>query len=163
VATFSSCVRPRLALLIAGTDGWLARALSRERNDCPGSMVRSQRTISRYPTYVFAPMLLLWIGGYPCQAPRRATLIGSTCACWHPALHSAELMPDEDHFFLGLFPVIEIVPSFHVIVSNVVANCAVSASCSLLPSWSWCPLALFIPRGTCFSSIGHADLNRLWW
>jgi phosphatidylcholine synthase len=102
-----------VALVIDGTDGMLARRL-RVKETIPSFDGARLDDIVDYITYVFAPVVLLWTGGY---LPDGA--FGGTLAAL-PLLASSYQFcrvdaKTEDHFFLG-FPSYWNVVAFYVVV-----------------------------------------------
>src|SRR6266571_376079 len=102
-----------VALIIDGTDGWLARRF-RVSETLPWFDGRRLDDIVDYLTYVFAPVLLLWSGGY---LPSGS--VGLILAAL-PLLASSYQFcrvdaKTEDYFFLG-FPSYWNVVAFYTIV-----------------------------------------------
>ncbi len=102
-----------VALLIDGTDGMLARRL-RVKQTIPWFDGARLDDIVDYLTYAFAPMVLLWTGGYLPEGAGGATLAAL------PLLASSYQFcrvdaKTEDHFFLG-FPSYWNVVAFYVVV-----------------------------------------------
>ena len=102
-----------VALVIDGTDGMLARRL-RVREALPWFDGARLDDIVDYLTYVFAPVVLLWIGGYLPAGP-----VGAGLAAL-PLLASSYQFcrvdaKTADHFFLG-FPSYWNVVAFYVVV-----------------------------------------------
>ncbi|MBA2739382.1 MAG: CDP-diacylglycerol O-phosphatidyltransferase [Actinomycetota bacterium] len=101
------------ALIIDGTDGMLARRL-RVKQTIPWFDGARLDDIVDYLTYAFAPMVLLWTGGYLPEGAGGATLAAL------PLLASSYQFcrvdaKTEDHFFLG-FPSYWNVVAFYVVV-----------------------------------------------
>jgi phosphatidylcholine synthase len=146
------------SLIIDSTDGLLARRL-RVSEALPffdGAMLDN---IVDYMTYVFAPMVLLWSGGYlPAGTP------GVVFAAL-PLLASSYQFcrvdaKTDDHFFLG-FPSYFNVVAFYAIVfePGPAALAAVLAACSLLV---FVPIRYVYPTRTiAFRKISLA-LTALW-
>ncbi len=104
-----------IALIIDSTDGSLARRF-RVREAIPWFDGARLDDIVDYLTYVFAPVLLLWSGGY------LGTGVSSTILAAFPLLASSYQFcrvdaKTDDHFFLG-FPSYWNVVAFYVIVFN---------------------------------------------
>ncbi len=104
-----------IALVIDSTDGSLARRF-RVRETMPWFDGARLDDIVDYLTYVFAPVLLLWSGGY------LGTGVGSTILAAFPLLASSYQFcrvdaKTDDHFFLG-FPSYWNVVAFYVIIFN---------------------------------------------
>ncbi|WP_026370634.1 CDP-alcohol phosphatidyltransferase family protein [Kallotenue papyrolyticum] len=123
------------ALIIDSTDGTLARRF-RVSETIPWFDGRRLDDIVDYLTYVFAPVLLLWSGGY---LPAGLTGI---CIAAMPLLASSYQFcrvdaKTDDHFFLG-FPSYWNVVAFYVIVFQL-APATVSAILTL------CALLVFVP------------------
>ncbi|WP_110181258.1 CDP-alcohol phosphatidyltransferase family protein [Nocardioides solisilvae] len=102
-----------VAMVIDGTDGLLARHL-RVKEVMPGFDGALLDNIVDYITYVFAPMVLLWAGGYLPGA-----WFGGVCAavpvlasCYQFCRSDAKT---DDHFFLG-FPSYWNIVAFYVVV-----------------------------------------------
>ncbi len=105
-----------LALIIDGTDGMLARRL-RVKEVIPGFDGARLDDVVDYITYCFAPIFLLWYGGYLPEGH-----LGTLLAVL-PLLASSYQFcrtdaKTEDHFFLG-FPSYWNVLAFYVIVLDV--------------------------------------------
>ncbi|VXC46965.1 CDP-alcohol phosphatidyltransferase family protein [Nocardioides sp. AX2bis] len=105
-----------LALLIDGTDGMLARRL-RVKEVIPNFDGARLDDVVDYITYCFAPVFLLWYGGYLPEGS-----LGTLVAVL-PLLASSYQFcrtdaKTEDHFFLG-FPSYWNVVAFYVIVLDV--------------------------------------------
>ena len=102
-----------VALIVDGTDGMLARRM-RVKETIPSFDGARLDDIVDYITYVFAPIILLWTGGY-----LPGGVFGGTIAVL-PLLASSYQFcrvdaKTEDHFFLG-FPSYWNVVAFYVIV-----------------------------------------------
>ena len=105
-----------IALIIDSTDGTLARRF-RVSEIMPWFDGRRLDDIVDYLTYVFAPVLLLWSGGYLPEG------IGGLVMAALPLLASSYQFcrvdaKTEDHFFLG-FPSYWNVVAFYTIVFNL--------------------------------------------
>jgi len=101
------------ALIVDGTDGMLARRL-RVQQTLPWFDGARLDDIVDYLTYAFAPMVLLWTGGYLPEG------IGGTLLAALPLLASSYQFcrvdaKTDDHFFLG-FPSYWNVIAFYVVV-----------------------------------------------
>ena len=119
------------ALVIDGTDGMLARRF-RVKETIPSFDGAMLDNIVDYITYVFAPVVLLWTGGY-----LPAGAFGAAMAVL-PLLASSYQFcrvdaKTEDHFFLG-FPSYWNVIAFYVVVMQLSATttAAILVVCSLL-------------------------------
>ncbi|MBT0772288.1 hypothetical protein KIH74_25305 [Kineosporia sp. J2-2] len=119
------------ALVIDGTDGMLARRL-RVKETIPSFDGARLDDIVDYITYVFAPVVLLWTGGYLPDG-----MLGGTLAAL-PLLASSYQFcrvdaKTDDHFFLG-FPSYWNVVAFYVIVAGLGATTTgiILAVCSAL-------------------------------
>jgi phosphatidylcholine synthase len=124
-----------IALIIDSTDGTFARRF-RVSETLPWFDGRRLDDIVDYLTYVFAPVLLLWISGY---LPSGAT--GATLAAL-PLLASSYQFcrvdaKTEDHFFLG-FPSYWNIVAFYAIVFTL--SPAVVGAILLI-----CSLLVFVP------------------
>jgi phosphatidylcholine synthase len=120
-----------VALVIDGTDGMLARRL-RVKETIPSFDGARLDDIVDYITYVFAPVVLLWTGGY-----LPGGVLGGTLAAL-PLLASSYQFcrvdaKTEDHFFLG-FPSYWNVVAFYVIVAGLseTTTAAIFVVCSAL-------------------------------
>ncbi len=105
-----------VALVVDGTDGMLARRM-RVKERIPWFDGARLDDIVDYLTYAFAPMLLLWSGGY---LPEGAV---GTALATVPLLASSYQFcrvdaKTDDHFFLG-FPSYWNVLAFYVIVAGL--------------------------------------------
>ena len=102
-----------LALIIDGTDGWLARRV-RVSQVLPWFDGRRLDDIVDYLTYVFAPILLLWVAGY---LPTGAIgiLLAALCLLASGYQFCRVDAKTDDHFFLG-FPSYWNVIAFYAIV-----------------------------------------------
>jgi phosphatidylcholine synthase len=120
-----------IALLIDGTDGWLARRF-RVSQMLPWFDGRRLDDIVDYLTYVFAPMLLLWTGGY---LPGGAVGIILVALCLLASGYQFCRVDakTEDHFFLG-FPSYWNVVAFYVIVFKLAPGtvAAILLICAIL-------------------------------
>ncbi|HYN87546.1 MAG TPA: CDP-alcohol phosphatidyltransferase family protein, partial [Ardenticatenaceae bacterium] len=119
------------ALIIDGTDGSLARRM-RVSEAFPWFDGARLDNIVDYLTYVFAPVLLLWSGGYLPEG------IGGLILATLPLLASSYQFchvdaKTDDHFFLG-FPSYWNVIAFYVIVFNLppLTLSAILLICSIL-------------------------------
>ncbi len=120
-----------IALIIDSTDGTLARRF-RVSERLPSFDGRRLDDIVDYLTYVFAPVLLLWSGGY-LPSGTSGTILASL-----PLLASSYQFcrvdaKTDDHFFLG-FPSYWNVVAFYMIVFNVAPHVVgiILTVCSLL-------------------------------
>lgn len=102
-----------VALLIDGTDGWLARRVQVSQV-LPWFDGRRLDDIVDYLTYVFAPILLLWVAGY---LPTGAIgiLLAALCLLASGYQFCRVDAKTDDHFFLG-FPSYWNVIAFYAIV-----------------------------------------------
>lgn len=105
-----------IALIVDSTDGSLARRF-RVSETLPWFDGRRLDDIVDYLTYVFAPVLLLWMGGYLPAGP------GGMILATLPLLASSYQFcrvdaKTDDHFFLG-FPSYWNVVAFYAIVFNL--------------------------------------------
>jgi phosphatidylcholine synthase len=105
-----------IALVIDGTDGMLARRL-RVKETIPSFDGARLDDIVDYITYVFAPVILLWTGGYLPQGVWGGTLaaLPLLASCYQFCRVDAKT---DDHFFLG-FPSYWNVVAFYVIVAGL--------------------------------------------
>ncbi|HEY6539351.1 MAG TPA: CDP-alcohol phosphatidyltransferase family protein [Ktedonobacteraceae bacterium] len=102
-----------IALLIDGTDGWLARRVHVSQV-LPWFDGRRLDDIVDYLTYVFAPILLLWVGGYLPAGPG-GIVLAALCLLASGYQFCRVDAKTEDHFFLG-FPSYWNVIAFYAIV-----------------------------------------------
>ena len=120
-----------VAFLVDSTDGTLARRF-RVSETLPWFDGRRLDDIVDYLTYVFAPMLLLWMGGY-LPAGNGGVAIASLPLLASTYQFCRADAKTEDHFFLG-FPSYWNIVAFYIVVfalsPAVVA--ALLAICSLL-------------------------------
>ena len=119
------------ALVIDGTDGMLARRF-RVKETIPSFDGAMLDNIVDYITYVFAPVVLLWTGGYLPAGAAGAAL------AFMPLLASSYQFcrvdaKTEDHFFLG-FPSYWNVIAFYVVVLQLkpATTATILVVCSLL-------------------------------
>lgn len=102
-----------IALLIDGTDGWLARRVH-VSEVLPWFDGRRLDDIVDYLTYVFAPILLLWVAGYLPGGPG-GIVLAALCLLSSGYQFCRVDAKTEDHFFLG-FPDYWNVIAFYAIV-----------------------------------------------
>lgn len=102
-----------IALLIDGTDGWLARRFHVSQV-LPWFDGRRLDDIVDYLTYVFAPILLLRVGGYLPVGPG-GIMLAALCLLASGYQFCRVDAKTEDHFFLG-FPSYWNVIAFYTIV-----------------------------------------------
>lgn len=147
-----------ITLIIDGTDGMLARRL-RVSETLPWFDGGRLDDIVDYLTYVFAPVLLLWIVGY---LPDGAS--GVIIAAL-PLLASSYQFcrvdaKTEDHFFLG-FPSYWNVVAFYVIVFNLPPSTVsvIFVICSLLV---FVPIRYLYPSRTVAFRLLSLMLTALW-
>src|SRR5213082_3536365 len=133
-----------LALIIDGTDGWLARRF-RVSETLPWFDGRRLDDIVDYLTYVFAPILLLWNTGH---LPSGST--GMVLAAL-PLLASGYQFcrvdaKTEDYFFLG-FPSYWNIAAYYIIIFNVppAAVTGILLGCSILV---FIPISYLYPSRT---------------
>ncbi len=120
-----------LALVIDGTDGMLARRL-RVKQTLPWFDGARLDDIVDYLTYAFAPMVLLWTGGYLPDG------VGGTLLAALPLLASSYQFcrvdaKTDDHLFLG-FPSYWNVVAFYVVVLGIgqLATALILVTCAVL-------------------------------
>ncbi|MBA2508878.1 MAG: CDP-diacylglycerol O-phosphatidyltransferase [Nocardioidaceae bacterium] len=102
-----------IALIIDGTDGMLARRL-RVKQTIPWFDGARLDDIVDYLTYAFAPMVLLWTGGYLPDGAGGAMLAALPLLASSYQFCRVDAKTD-DHFFLG-FPSYWNVVAFYVVV-----------------------------------------------
>jgi phosphatidylcholine synthase len=146
------------ALIIDGTDGMLARRL-RVKETIPSFDGARLDDIVDYITYVFAPVVLLWTGGYLPDG-----VVGGTLAAL-PLLASSYQFcrvdaKTDDHFFLG-FPSYWNVVAFYVIVAGLgsVTTGIILAVCSALV---FVPIKYIYPSRTRIFRRANLLLNAAW-
>lgn len=119
------------ALIIDGTDGMLARRLQVTKA-LPWFDGRRLDDIVDYLTYVFAPVLLLWIGGYLGAGPAALVLAALPLLASSYQFCRVDAKTD-DHFFLG-FPSYWNVIAFYAVILAVspITLGTILVVCSLL-------------------------------
>ena len=131
-----------LALFIDGTDGMLAR-WARVKEHVPEFDGARLDDIVDYLTYAFAPMLLLWSGGYLPEgsAGTVVAVVPLIASCYQFCRVDAKT---EDHLFLG-FPSYWNVIAFYAVVLGLgpAALTAILLVCSVL---------VFVPVGYLYPS-----------
>ncbi len=146
------------ALLIDGTDGWLARRL-RVSETLPWFNGRRLDDIVDYLTYVFAPVLLLWTGGYLPAGPGGIVLaaLPLLTSCYQFCRVDAKT---EDYFFLG-FPSYWNVVAFYTIVFKLapIAVGSILLICSILV---FVPIRYLYPSRTIAFRTLTLILTGLW-
>lgn len=147
-----------LALIIDGTDGMLARRL-RVKERLPWFDGARLDDIVDYLTYVFAPMLLLWSGGYLPSG------VAGTILAMVPLLASSYQFcrvdaKTDDHFFLG-FPSYWNIVAFYAIVLDLgtVAVTSILLICSALVA---VPVCYLYPSRTRTLRRTNLVLTGLW-
>ena len=119
------------ALVIDGTDGTLARRL-RVKETIPEFDGARLDDIVDYLTYVFAPMVLLWAGGYLPAGPLGLVLaaIPLVASSYQFCRTDAKT---EDHYFLGFTSYWNVV-AFYVVVMDLgpAVTTAVLLACAVL-------------------------------
>ena len=131
-----------VALVVDGTDGMLARGL-KVKEHIPWFDGATLDNVVDYLTYAFAPMILLWSGGY-LGTGQLTTVLAAV-----PLVASAYQFcrfdaKTEDHLFLG-FPSYWNVVAFYVIVLDLQP---VTVALLLLV----CSLLVFVPIGYVYPS-----------
>jgi len=146
------------ALVIDGTDGMLARRL-RVKETIPSFDGARLDDIVDYITYVFAPVVLLWTGGYLPEG-----VVGGTLAAL-PLLASSYQFcrvdaKTDDHFFLG-FPSYWNVVAFYVIVASLSPTTTgiILAVCSALV---FVPIKYIYPSRTRVFRRANLLMNAAW-
>ena len=147
-----------IALLIDSTDGLLARRLrvSEALPSFDGAMLDN---IVDYMTYVLAPMLLLWSGGY--LPDGNAGIIVAALPLLASSYQFCRVdAKTEDHFFLG-FPSYFNVLAFYAIVFGMTqgALAALLVTCSLLV---FVPIRYVYPTRTAAFRRLSLFLTALW-
>ncbi len=147
-----------IALLIDSTDGLLARRLrvSEALPSFDGAMLDN---IVDYMTYVLAPMLLLWSGGY--LPDGNAGIVVAALPLLASSYQFCRVdAKTEDHFFLG-FPSYFNVLAFYAIVFGMTqgALAALLVTCSLLV---FVPIRYVYPTRTAAFRRLSLFLTALW-
>ena len=147
-----------VALLIDSTDGWMARRLQVSKT-LPWFDGRRLDDIVDYLTYVFAPLLLLWTGGYLPAGTGGLILMGIPllASCYQFCRVDAKT---DDDCFLG-FPSYWNVVAFYTIVFKLAPTTVgtILLICSLL---AFVPIRYVYPSRTkIFRSLTLA-LTALW-
>jgi len=147
-----------IALLIDGTDGWLARRVHVSQV-LPWFDGRRLDDIVDYLTYVFAPMLLLWAGGYLPAGPG-GIVLGALCLLASGYQFCRVDAKTEDHFFLG-FPSYWNVIAFYAIVFRLtpVTVAAILLICAILV---FVPIRYLYPSRTVAFRPLTVVLTALW-
>jgi phosphatidylcholine synthase len=147
-----------VALIIDGTDGMLARRM-RVKETIPQFDGARLDDIVDYITYVFAPVVLLWTGGY-----LPGGVLGGTLAAL-PLLASSYQFcrvdaKTDDHFFLG-FPSYWNVVAFYVIVMGLseTTTAAILVLCSALV---FVPIKYIYPSRTRVFRTANLLLTAVW-
>ena len=147
-----------VALLIDGTDGWLARRVHVSQV-LPWFDGRRLDDIVDYLTYVFAPILLLWVGGF---LPTGASgiLLAALCLLSSGYQFCRVDAKTEDHFFLG-FPSYWNVIAFYAIVFKLapVAVAIILLICAILV---FVPIRYLYPSRTVAFRPLTVALTALW-
>jgi len=119
------------ALFIDGTDGTLARRL-RVKETIPGFDGARLDDIVDYITYAFAPMVLLWAGGYLPDGPWGAVFAAIPLMASGYQFCRTDAKTD-DHFFLG-FPSYWNVVAFYAVVLDLAPalTAAILVVCAIL-------------------------------
>ena len=120
-----------LALVIDGTDGWLARRFH-VKETLPWFDGARLDDIVDYLTYVFAPILLLWNTGHLPKGPAGIILAALPLLASGYQFCRVDAKTD-DHFFLG-FPSYWNVLAFYIIIFNLspIIVGAILLTCSIL-------------------------------
>lgn len=102
-----------VAMVVDGTDGFLARHF-RVKTVVPSVDGALLDNIVDYLTYAFAPMILLWAGGFLPDGPAGGVVaaLPLVASCYQFCRSDAKT---DDHFFLG-FPSYWNVAAFYVVV-----------------------------------------------
>ena len=147
-----------IALIIDGTDGMLARWVDVHRH-LPGFDGALLDNIVDYLTYTFAPMFLLWSGGF------LGTGFTATLLAVIPLVASAYQFcradaKTDDHMFLG-FPSYWNVVAFYIIVCDVgqAGTAAVLLTCAVLV---FVPITYVYPSRTTAYRALTLGLTAVW-
>ena len=146
------------AMIIDGTDGALARRL-RVKETIPGFDGARLDDIVDYITYTFAPIVLLWTGGFlpPGTAGVVVASIPLLASCYQFCQSNAKTA---DHCFVG-FPSYWNVVAFYVVILHLppLATAAVLTTCAVLV---FVPIKYLYPSRTRTLRPLNVTLAGLW-
>ena len=147
-----------VALIIDGTDGWLARRFH-VKETLPWFDGRRLDDIVDYLTYVFAPILLLWNTGHLPTGPAGIILAALPLLASGYQFCRVDAKTD-DHFFLG-FPSYWNVVAFYTIVFNLspMSVGAILFTCSILV---FVPIRYLYPSRTVIFRPLTLTLTGIW-
>jgi phosphatidylcholine synthase len=147
-----------VALIIDGTDGMVARYL-RVSETIPWFDGARLDDIVDYLTYAFAPMVLLWTGGYLPGGFGGGVVAAMPllASCYQFCRTDAKTA---DHFFLG-FPSYWNVIAFYVVVLEIgeAATAAIVVACAILV---FVPIRYLYPSRTKFFRSVNLGFTALW-
>jgi len=147
-----------VALIIDGTDGWLARRFHVKETP-PLFAGRRLDDLVDYLTYVFAPILLLWNTGHLPTGPAGIILAALPLLASGYQFCRVDAKTD-DHFFLG-FPSYWNVVAFYTIVFNLspMSVGAILFTCSILV---FVPIRYLYPSRTVIFRPLTLTLTGIW-
>ncbi len=147
-----------VALIVDGTDGMLARRL-KVKQTIPGFDGARLDDIVDYLTYVFAPVMLLWVGGHLPDGTLGVVLAALPLLASSYQFCRVDAKTD-DHYFLG-FPSYWNVVAFYVVILDLspVITAVLLVSCAALV---FVPIKYIYPsRTTVFRKL-NLTLAGLW-
>jgi phosphatidylcholine synthase len=146
------------ALIIDGTDGTLARRL-RVKETIPGFDGARLDDIVDYITYAFAPVVLLWAGGYLPGGPWGVIFAAIPLMASSYQFCRTDAKTD-DHFFLG-FPSYWNVVAFYAVVLDLAPafTAAVLVVCAILV---FVPIKYIYPSRTTTLRALNLTLAAVW-
>jgi phosphatidylcholine synthase len=146
------------ALIIDGTDGTLARRL-RVKETIPGFDGGRLDDIVDYITYAFAPMVLLWAGGFLPDGPMGAVFAAIPLMASSFQFCRTDAKTD-DHFFLG-FPSYWNVVAFYAVVLDLAPalTATILVVCAILV---FVPIKYIYPSRTTTLRALNLTLAALW-
>ena len=147
-----------VALIVDGTDGMLARRL-KVKQTIPGFDGARLDDIVDYLTYVFAPVMLLWVGGHLPDGTLGVVVAALPLLASSYQFCRVDAKTD-DHYFLG-FPSYWNVVAFYVVILDLspVITAVLLVSCAALV---FVPIKYIYPsRTTVFRKL-NLTLAGLW-
>lgn len=147
-----------IALIVDGTDGMLARRL-RVKQTIPGFDGARLDDIVDYLTYVFAPVMLLWVGGHLPGGTAGVVLAALPLLASSYQFCRVDAKTD-DHYFLG-FPSYWNVVAFYVVILDLspVVTGALLVTCAALV---FVPIKYIYPSRTTVMRRLNLALAGLW-
>jgi phosphatidylcholine synthase len=147
-----------IAVVIDGSDGMLARRFA-VKETAPRFDGAQMDSIVDYITYVFAPMVLLWAGGYLPAGPLGMVLVALPLLvsvfqfCWAGA-------KTDDHFFRG-FPSYWNVVAFYAVIMDL-APATVGAVLLLCTVLVFVPITYLYPSQSPVARRWNIGLGAAW-